>query len=63
MLIWLELAKNEIERNFGVVVESLRKMSTQCVAEMKRRNSMLSIIRKETGNKMVHPFILLEIKF
>ena len=51
-LMGSELVVTKQERDLGTVVGSSMKMSTQCVATVKKANSMLGIIRKGIENKM-----------
>ena len=46
-----ELSVMDQERDLGVLVDSSMKVSTQCVAAVKKANSMLGIITKEFENK------------
>ena len=46
-----ELAVTKQEREIGIVVGSLMKMSTQCAVAVRKANSMLGIIRKGIENK------------
>lgn len=39
------------ERDIGVVVNNLMKVSTQCVTAVKKANSMLWVAKKGTENK------------
>ena len=54
------LAVTKHERDLGVMVDRWMKMSTQCVATVKKANSMLSIIRKGIENKTVRIILPVE---
>ena len=53
-LMGSELSMTDQERDFGVLVDSLMKVSTQCAAAVKKANSMLGIIKKGIENKIAN---------
>ncbi|XP_061463424.1 sorting nexin-24 isoform X1 [Rhineura floridana] len=55
----LSIKRSELwqERDHGVIVDSLMKMSTQCAAARKKAKSMVGIVRKGRENKKLKKFI------
>ena len=49
-----ELSVMDQERDLGVLVDSLMKVSTQCAVAVKKANSILGLIKKGIENKTVN---------